>query len=76
MKPYKLDIFQGKDGQWYISLLHGNGRKFMTSEGYTRKGTAKKIARRFARKVQIDYGAWARGLPFTDRTKTFFEQEK
>lgn len=33
-KSYK--VFQGKDGQWYYSILGENGEVMATSEGYTR----------------------------------------
>lgn len=34
--PY-MEGFRGKDGQWYLRLVAGNGKTLFTSEGYRRK---------------------------------------
>lgn len=45
----KVQIFPGKDGQWYCRLVAHNGETVLTSEGYTRKWNAKRAAKSFAR---------------------------
>lgn len=32
----RIEIFEGKDGQWYYRLRSTNGQILCTSEGYTR----------------------------------------
>lgn len=36
----RIELFEGKDKQWYWRLLGGNGEKMAQSEGYTRKSGA------------------------------------
>ncbi|MCA9620443.1 MAG: DUF1508 domain-containing protein [Myxococcales bacterium] len=38
----RFELFEGHDGQFYFSLLAGNGEKVLRSEGYTTKAAAKK----------------------------------
>jgi len=40
----KIEVFRGKDGQWYFRVKAGNGQIVAQSEGYTRKYDAKKGA--------------------------------
>jgi uncharacterized protein YegP (UPF0339 family) len=37
---YRVEYFEGEDGQWYTSIKHVNGQKLFTSEGYTRRESA------------------------------------
>lgn len=34
---YRVEYNQGEDGQWYTSIMHVNGERLYTSEGYTRR---------------------------------------
>lgn len=38
-------VFKGADGQWYYKIVAPNGQVLATSEGYTRKWSAKRGAR-------------------------------
>lgn len=40
----KVQIFQGKDKQWYWRFVAPNGRTLCVSEGYARRQSAKKSA--------------------------------
>jgi uncharacterized protein YegP (UPF0339 family) len=37
---YHIEVFQGKDNQWYWRLQSVNGQILLASEGYTRKEAA------------------------------------
>lgn len=41
-----LQLFKGKDGQFYYRVKNRNGRTLTVSEGYTRKHDAKRGATR------------------------------
>jgi uncharacterized protein YegP (UPF0339 family) len=45
-----LEVFQGGDGQWFNRIRWANGQRYMTSEGYTRKATALRMASRFLKR--------------------------
>jgi uncharacterized protein YegP (UPF0339 family) len=40
----KIELWKGLDGQWYWHIVGRNGQVMATSEGYKRKGAAKKSA--------------------------------
>jgi uncharacterized protein YegP (UPF0339 family) len=42
----RLEIHRGQDGQWYIRLRAANGEIVLASEGYTRRWSARRAARR------------------------------
>ena len=42
----KIEVWQGKDRQWYIRLIASNGRISADAEGYTRKADAIRAAKR------------------------------
>jgi len=42
----KIIIFKGTDSQWYWRIEARNGQPLATSEGYTRKDSARKTAKR------------------------------
>jgi uncharacterized protein YegP (UPF0339 family) len=44
----KIVVFQGNDGQWYYRRVATNGEPVGTSEGYTRKASAKRAAQKEA----------------------------
>lgn len=37
---YRFRIFEGKDGQTYVTIQHTNGQAIYTSEGYTTRRAA------------------------------------
>jgi uncharacterized protein YegP (UPF0339 family) len=41
-----IEVFKGTDGQWYWHLRAGNGEIVTQSEGYTRKASALRAAKR------------------------------
>lgn len=41
----QVELFEGRDGQWYWRLEARNGETLAHSEGYTRKWSAKRTAR-------------------------------
>lgn len=53
----KFVVHQGKDGQWYVRLVAGNGQILMASEGYTRQGNAYRSARA-ARRAMETISSW------------------
>ena len=42
----RLIVKQGKDGQWYVSAVARNGQTVVVTEGYTRKASAVRAAKR------------------------------
>jgi uncharacterized protein YegP (UPF0339 family) len=49
-------VTRGRDGQWYVGVRGGNGEKILQSEGYTRRDSAMRFAKRLQR-------TWAGPLP-------------
>lgn len=45
MKPV-VQLYRGEDRQWYLRVVASNGQVVLDSEGYTRKWSAKRAARR------------------------------
>jgi len=45
--PYRVEVFSGRKGHFW-RVRYGNGQKAITSESYTRKADARKVAKRFA----------------------------
>jgi len=41
---YHIEVFQGKDNQWYWRLKSVNGQILLASEGYTRKEAAVEVS--------------------------------
>jgi uncharacterized protein YegP (UPF0339 family) len=41
-----VEYFPGNDGQWYVRLRAANGQTVAVTEGYTRKWSARRSARR------------------------------
>ena len=44
---YRFRIFEGADGQTYVTIQHANGQALYTSEGYTRTESAIKSLENF-----------------------------
>jgi uncharacterized protein YegP (UPF0339 family) len=42
----KIEVFTGSDGQHYLRLVAENGETVLVSEGYTRRWSARRAARR------------------------------
>lgn len=49
--PYRVQVFKGRGG-WFWRLRHSNGRKLATSESYKRRGSARRIAKRIATRLE------------------------
>ena len=49
---YRFRIFEGADGQTYVTIQHANGQALYTSEGYTTKQAAVDTLENFLRAVQ------------------------
>lgn len=49
-----VTVFPGTNGEWFVRLRAGNGQTTFISEGYTRKWSAKRAARRVARMFGVD----------------------
>lgn len=45
-------VFRGADGQWYYKIVAANGQVLATSEGYTRKWSAKRAAKALRKTLQ------------------------
>jgi len=41
---YHIQVFKGKDNQWYWRLQSVNGQILLSSEGYTRKESAVEVS--------------------------------
>lgn len=41
----KIEVFKGKDGQWYVRVVGANGKTVTITEGYANKANAKRSAR-------------------------------
>ena len=46
MSEYRLQTWQGADGQWYVRLIAPNGQYMVASEGYSTRSNARRAARR------------------------------
>ena len=44
-KPATFHVFQGINGKWYYQIKHGNGKKMVASQGYTRVSDAQRACR-------------------------------
>jgi uncharacterized protein YegP (UPF0339 family) len=42
----KIEVFTGRDAQHYLRLVAENGETVLVSEGYTRRWSAKRAARK------------------------------
>lgn len=42
----RFDVFQGKDGDWYWTVIARNGERVCQSEGYKNKANAKRATER------------------------------
>jgi uncharacterized protein YegP (UPF0339 family) len=49
-------VFRGNDNQWYFNIVSPNGQVVATSEGYTRKWSAKRGARTAERVLKAGFG--------------------
>lgn len=49
---YRFRIFEGKDGQTYVTIQHTNGQPLYTSEGYKTRRAAVETLENFVRAVQ------------------------
>ena len=52
---YRVEYFEGEDGQWYTSIRHKNGQKLYTSEGYTRRESAVETLENFIEGILEDF---------------------
>lgn len=43
---YRLQTWQGADGQWYVRLIAPNQQVMVVSEGFTTRSNARRAARR------------------------------
>ena len=50
----KIELFKGKDGQWYWRVRASNGQIFCTSEGYVSYGNAERAAESFRGQIIAD----------------------
>ena len=50
---YRFRIFEGKDGQTYVTIQHANGQALYTSEGYTTRKAAVETLQNFIRGVRL-----------------------
>ena len=50
---YRFRIFEGADGQTYVTIQHANGQALYTSEGYTTKQAAVDTLENFLRAVRL-----------------------
>jgi len=41
-----VQYYPGADGQWYVRVVSANGRIVLDSEGYTRKFSARRAAKK------------------------------
>lgn len=49
----KIEIFQGKDDQWYFRPVGGNGEILATSEGYATSTNAERAANELLPGVEV-----------------------
>ena len=49
---YRFRIFEGQDGQTYVTIRHVNGQALCTSEGYTTRQAAVDMLENFIRGVR------------------------
>jgi len=54
---YRVEYFEGEDGQWYTSIRHKNGQKLYTSEGYTRRESAVETLENFVKGICQEAGS-------------------
>jgi hypothetical protein len=47
----KIEVYKAKNGQWYWRLMSSNRHVLATSETYTRKFTAMRIARNVGKRL-------------------------
>ena len=47
----RIEVYKGKDHQWYVRLRAGNGQVVNVTEGYTRKSSAWRAALRLPHQV-------------------------
>lgn len=50
---YRFKIFEGQDGQTYVTIRHVNGQALYTSEGYTTRQAAVDTLEAFIRGVRM-----------------------
>ena len=50
---YRFRIFEGADGQTYVTIQHANGQALYTSEGYTTRKAAVETLQNFIRGVRM-----------------------
>ena len=50
---YRFRIFEGADGQTYVTIQHANGQALYTSEGYTTRQAAVETLQNFIRGVRM-----------------------
>ena len=46
MSSERVELFKGRNGRWYFRHVARNGEKIAQSQGYTRKGSARRGALR------------------------------
>ncbi len=46
MKQLRLEVFRGKDNQWFVRAVASNGQVVTVTEGYVSKANALRSARR------------------------------
>lgn len=49
----RVEVFEGRDGQWYWRAVAGNGEIVSASEGYVSKWNAKRGARRLFPRARL-----------------------
>ena len=52
---YRFRIFEGADGQTYVTIQHANGQALYTSEGYKTRKAAIETLQNFIRGVRALY---------------------
>lgn len=58
----KLQVRPSRDGQWFVRLVGRNGRVLLTSETYTRKASAERLASKIAQLLVQEHTQYAVGL--------------
>jgi len=49
----RLEVFQGKDHQWFVRAVANNGKTVTITEGYSTRGNAVRSARRLRISVAL-----------------------
>ena len=62
-RPVKCEVFPTENGQWSYRFRAANGRVLATSETYTRKATATRLATNLCEALRLN---WTRPVTVVD----------